>query len=115
MEVVGAGAPDHAVQHAEVEFSLLPLDLVPGNARQDEVDPGLNQARPDPRHVLEAGGAVVVQFPRQRQERLAVDHQLGGCPVLLKVRDFRRRGCRDYEGGHQSCATQGSNLHGVHL
>ena len=75
----------------EVELPFLGFDLVPGNARQDGVEFGLDELGPYRLHVLEAGGAVVAQFSRQRQERLAVDDQLGGRALLPQVRDFRSR------------------------
>ena len=92
MQVVAPRIPDDAVQHAEVELPFLRFDLVPGNARQDGVEFGLDEPGPYRLHVLEAGGAAVVQFPGQSQERLAIDDQLGGRALLLQVRDVGGRG-----------------------
>ena len=86
-QVVAPRAPDHAVQHAEVELPFLGFDLGPGNGRQDGVEFCLDELGPDRLHVLEAGGAVVAQFSRQGQEWLAVDNQLGGRPLLPQVRN----------------------------
>ena len=97
------------------------FDLVPGNARQDGVEFGLDELGPYRLHVLEAGGAVVAQFSRQRQERLAVHDQLGGRPLLPQVRDVRSGGGwgrtalaltrSEGESAHESAAKQDSKFH----
>ena len=88
-QVVAPCIPDRAVHCAEVELGFPRFDLVPGNARQDGVELGLGELGPNRLHVLQTGGAAVVQFPGQHQKGLAVYDQLGGRPLLLQVRDIR--------------------------
>ena len=84
VQVVTPRIPDDAIRHSEVELAFLGFDLGPGNARQDGVEFGVDKPGPERRHVLAAGGAVVAQFSGQRQERLAVDDQLGGGPCFRR-------------------------------
>ena len=79
-----------------------------------------DELRPYRLHVLEAGGAAVAQFSRQRQERLAVDDQLGGRALLPQVRDIGSSGGWDWsalaqtrdegERAHESAAKQNSSF-----
>ena len=45
-QIVTPRTLDHSIQDSEVELPFLMFDLVPGNARQDGVDFGLNDPRP---------------------------------------------------------------------
>ena len=83
--------PDHAVEDVEVELSFHRFDLGPGNGGQNAVEFRVNELGPDRFQVFEAGGGVVAQFSRERQERLAVHDQLGGASLLPQMRNFRSR------------------------
>jgi hypothetical protein len=68
--------------------------------------------------MLDAGGAVVEQFSRQRQERLAVDDQLRGRPLLPQVRDVRGGGALtrgENQRARERGATQNSRFHDDYL
>ena len=80
---------DDPVHDGEVEFALLRLDLSPGNTCQDSVQFRFLKLGPQGLHVLQAGGAVVAQFSRQRQKGFAVNNQLCRRALFSQMRDIR--------------------------
>src|SRR5271157_3732581 len=66
---------------------------------------------------------LLLNSPAKAQERLAVDDQLGGCPLLPQVRDLRSRADRSAlaltrnqgERAHESGAKQVPQFHGYLL
>ena len=109
-QVVTPRIPDVAIQHIEVELAFPRLDLRPGNTRNHGVQFCRRELRPNRLHVLDARSAAVEQLPRQRQERLAIDHQLGGGPLLPKVRGVGNRPAGAVSRNQDQTADQGATI-----
>src|ERR1035441_5353223 len=81
------GSLNQTVHQAEIEPPLLGLQQLPGHRGQHRVEVGGRDFGPERPHVLHAGGAGVVQFRAENQERLAVHDQLRGRAALFQVRN----------------------------
>ncbi len=104
-EVLLAGLGEEAVEEGEVEAALGGLDLLPGERGEDGVEGHGGESRPDGLHVVERGGAGVVELSAEHKEGLAVDDELRGLPALLEVRGGGGLGegerCKSEGGGER--------------
>jgi len=83
--VAGSGAGDLGADEGEIEFSLFGLDQFPTDCADDGVEVHGAEFVPDGFHVLDAGGAGVVELAGQHDAGLIVDEELPGCAVLADL------------------------------
>ena len=86
-QIVRARVANQPVDQAEVELALGGFEQGPGDRRQHGVEMHRGQPRPDRLHVVEARRRVVEDLAAQRQERLAVDDQLGRRAAFFQMRN----------------------------
>jgi hypothetical protein len=83
---------DKAVDERKIELPLLWFDKLPRDGCQNGVKAESDQFVPHRLHILEAGGAGIVQFAGQHQKGLAVHDKLSCRAILFKMGDLGRFG-----------------------
>jgi len=101
LQVLLAGEPPEVGLHPHRRIRG-PAVLPTAEPQEDELQ--VLQLLPDGLHVLEARGTRVVQFSAENEERLAVDDELGGGPLLPEVRNLCRRDGGEQKAGHKNAA-----------
>ena len=90
-QIIAFRVADLAVHEGKIEFTFLGFGQFPIDDAQDGVDMDGREPGPDRLQVIGSGGIGIAQFSRQHQKRLAIDDQLGGGALLLKMGNGR--GC----------------------
>ena len=102
MHIVGAGILDQRIDAREIHPALGRLDQLPGDGRDQCVEPHRPQPRPDRRHISAARRARIGKLAAEDQEGPAVDDELRCLAPMLERGRLGRCGRSQAEQGGEA-------------